>query len=89
MQKYIRNSKIVFRTLDDELILINNELDTIFNLNPIGAAVWTFLEEPRSAEEIINTLVLAFPDKNEDEIRSDILHLLDQFLDKELLFTYT
>lgn len=83
--KLIRNPKIVNRSLEDELILVNNEMDSIFNLNPIGSAVWSFLQEPRSLEEIINTLILAFPDMQERQIRTDTINLINQLIEQELV----
>ncbi|NNK94002.1 MAG: PqqD family protein [Desulfobacterales bacterium] len=84
-QKLIRNPKIVDRSLEDELILVNNEVDSIFNLNPIGSSVWSFLQEPRSLEEIINTLILAFPDMQERQIRTDTTNLINQLVEQELV----
>ena len=84
-EKIIRNHRIVDRSLEDEILLVNNEIDSIFNLNPIGAAVWNFLREPRSLEEIINTLVLAFPDMQESQIRADTTNLINQLIEKELV----
>lgn len=82
---YIRSPNILEKTLDDELLLIDNETDMIFNLNPVGTAVWRFLDTPRETDEIMAVLGAAFPDIPKEKIREDISHLLDQLADRKLL----
>ena len=85
---YGRSPSILEKPLDDELLLIDNEADVIFNLNPLGTAVWRFLDTPREADEIIEVLGAAFPDIPEEQIREDILLLLGQLVDRELLVVH-
>ncbi len=85
---YGRSPSILGKALDDELLLIDNEADVIFNLNPLGTAVWRFLDTPREAGEIIEVLGAAFPDIPEEQIREDTLSLLGQLVDRELLVVH-
>lgn len=82
---YVRSTSILEKTLDDELLLIDKGTDVIFNLNPLGTAVWGFLETPRKTDEIIDVLCAAFPNIPEVQIREDTLLLLEQLVDRELL----
>ena len=41
---YVKRTKILEKILDDELLLIDNEADVIFNLNPLGTAVWRLID---------------------------------------------
>ena len=82
---YVRNPEILDKRLDDELLLIDDASDVIFNLNPIGTAVWHFLERPREAEEILDVLYAAFPDVPSEQINRDTELLLTQLLDRNLI----
>ena len=82
---YVKRTKILEKRLDDELLLIDNEADVIFNLNPLGTAVWRFLETPRKIDEILEVLGAAFPDIPEAQIKEDTLFLLGQLVDSQLL----
>ena len=82
---YVRSSRVLEKKLDDELLLIDNETDVIFNLNPLGTAVWRFLETPRKLDEILEVLCAAFPDIPEVQIKDDTLLLLGQLVDSQLL----
>lgn len=85
---YVRSTKILEKTLDDELLLIDGDTDVILNLNPLGTAVWRFLVTPRETNEIIEVLCAAFPDIPEEQIREDTSRLLDQLVDRQLLVVH-
>ena len=82
---YFRSTRVLEKKLDDELLLIDNETDVIFNLNPLGTAVWRFLETPKTADEIMEVLCNAFPDIPEVQIREDTSRLLGQLVYRGLL----
>jgi len=82
---YARNPDIIVRSLDDEVLLVDNETDAIFNLNPIGTAIWQFLQIPKKDEEIIETLKLAFPDSSPQQIVTDTKNLLRQLVERDLV----
>ncbi len=84
-QIYVRNPEIVEKVLDDEVLLIDEAKDVIFNLNPIGTAVWNFLESPRKLSEILQVLHAAFPDIPGEQISRDTDLLLAQLKDRRLI----
>ena len=84
-QIYIRNPDIIEKRLDDELLLIDDAEDVIFNLNPVGTAVWHFLESPRTRPEILHVLYAAFPDIPTQQIDRDTDVLLTQLQDRRLV----
>jgi hypothetical protein len=84
-QIYVRNPEILEKRLDDELLLVDNGSDVIFNLNPIGTAVWQFLESPRGADEIMDVLYSAFPDVPREQICEDTDLLLAQLVNRNLI----
>lgn len=85
VSSYVRTPGILEKKLDDELLLIDNETDVIFNLNPLGTAVWRFLDTPRQTDEIMAVLGAAFPGVPKEKISEDISRLLGQLVDCKLL----
>lgn len=82
---YIRKPGIIEKSLDDEVLLIDEVTDSIFNLNHMGTVVWNLLQEPRKSEEIIDVLTAAFPDVSSEIIIEDTNQLLNRLVDKGLL----
>ena len=82
---YTRNPRVIEKSLDDEILLIDEVSDSIFNLNQMGTAVWNLLQEPRTSEEIVEVIVTAFPEVSSDKIAEDINQLLKRLADKGLL----
>ncbi len=83
---YIQKSEgIEVRSVDDEVLVIDEVIGGIFNLNPVGAAVWKLLEYPTTAEQIVETLVAAFPQVSQQRIIEDVQSLLLQFEGKDLI----
>lgn len=81
----MRRSGIIVKSLDDEVLLIDEVTDSIFNLNQMGTAVWNLLNEPRTIEEIVEVLQAAFPDVSTEIIAEDTNQLLNRLVDKGLL----
>lgn len=70
--RFQRNSTIGFTVVDDETFLIEPESQEVFYLDPVSSALWRLLEEPRTAEEMVELFVAAFPDRPAEEISRDI-----------------
>lgn len=82
---YTRRPGIIVKSLEDEVLLIDEVTDSIFNLNQMGTAVWNLLNEPRTIEEIVVVLQAAFPDISPEIIKKDTNRLLERLVDKGLL----
>ncbi len=67
------------------MFLADGQGATIHYLNPIGAAIWSLLAEPMTADEITNLLMTAFPDLERGSIESDLHSLIDELLSRNLL----
>ncbi|WP_163338306.1 PqqD family protein [Desulfopila sp. IMCC35008] len=74
------------RCIDDELLLMDEQAGTIFNLNSIGAAVWRLLEQPKSPVEIIQVLAAAFPGVAKKQVEKDVYELIGKLNDMGLVF---
>lgn len=83
---FIRRSEgIEVRSIDDEILVIDEVAGVIFNLNPTGAAVWKLLESPTSCEQIVAVLTTAFPEISEQQIVKDVQVILKQLEEKGLV----
>ena len=76
LARLTRNPEIVAREIDDIVFLVGTDNDTVYHLNPIGAAIWRMLAEPVSAPEMTQTLAAAFPGTPAEQLSSDVEKLI-------------
>ncbi len=81
MEKYFRNQQIIDGELDDNQVMMHLGKGKYFGLNPVGKRVWELLEQPKSFEEIIETLVAEF---NVEKQRC--INEVGEFLEKALKY---
>ena len=74
---YVRNSKIVERSIDDTVYLVNPDTDIVFYLNSIGTGIWHLLKEPISVLDATNIVQQAFPDLPPNKIARDVSKLFN------------
>ena len=82
---YTRKFGVIAKSLADEVLLIDQDTDAIFNLNLMGTVIWNYLREPRSGDQIQDILTAAFPDVPAETIAADTNQLLQRLVDKGLL----
>jgi len=83
---FIRRSEgIEVRSIDDEILVIDDAAGVILNLNPTGAAVWKLLESPTCCEQIVAVLTAAFPEIAKQQIAEDVQTILDQLEERGLI----
>jgi hypothetical protein len=82
---YTKNRAIVERKIDKAQLLVNPQTESIFHLNQMGSAIWRLLEHPTTVDEIINTVIVAFPESAEDLVKSDVQRIFRQFVKKNLI----
>ena len=74
---YVRNSKIVERSIDDTVFLVNPDTDIVFYLNSIGTGILHLLKEPISVLDATNIVQQAFPDLPPNKIARDVSKLFN------------
>jgi len=67
-----RNPDIIRLEIDDTVFLVGTDNDSVFHLNPIGAAIWKLLAKSANEEDVTQTLVEAFPDLPTEQVNSDV-----------------
>lgn len=73
---FVRGSGVVERTVDDAVFLVGPENETVFHLNPLGAAVWRLLADPVSIDDVIGLLATAYPNVAIARIEADVSRLM-------------
>ena len=70
-----RNDAIVFTDLDDIIVMMDVDEGQYYELDQIGARIWTLLETGRSAADLCDALSAEF-DVDPDTCRRDTLEFL-------------
>ena len=70
-----RNEAIVFTDLDDTIVMMDVDEGQYYELDPIGAKIWSLIESPRPVVEICDALTGEF-DVDPDTCRDDTLEFL-------------
>ena len=82
---YRRNLGVETRQLGDELLVVNERDDTIFNLNHFGAVIWQQLEDGANPQQIIALLTTAFPEIAPARLEKDVVEIIAKLLGEGLL----
>jgi len=84
-QRFVRRPDIAVRELDHELFLVGADNRSIYQLNPIAAALWRLLDEPMPVEEAVGVLCEAFPEIDAARIEGDVSALFADLVERGLL----
>lgn len=85
INKVQRNNDCVAAMVADELVVLSVDLGRYFGLNPTAARVWELLEQPRTMEELCDSLAEEY-EIQPDACRLEVTALLED-LQKEGLVT--
>lgn len=65
--------------LGGRLYLADPDGCSIHGTDPLSEAIWTIMEDPVSAEDIVNLLAAAFTDVDRSRIEADVIALIGHF----------
>lgn len=82
--KYRVPAHVHFRSIHDEVVILDTRTDTYLGLNDTAAAAWSVLSSGGSSETAIEELTTRF-DVSPDVATSDVVALIRDLLDRELL----
>jgi len=85
---YIRNPRIVQRSIDDTVFLVNTETDAIFHLNQVGTTIWQLLTEPIEISKAVAIVQQAFPDVQPNNIAEDVSKLINEMIEGNLVICH-
>jgi hypothetical protein len=70
--------------LGDEVAILNTKNGVYYSLNPVGATIWSLIQEPRSVRDVCEALVTQY-DVEPDRCEHDAIALLQQLAENELI----
>lgn len=70
--------------LDGEAVILNLADGVYYGLNPVGASVWTLLEQPRTVAELRDAIVAEY-DVDAPTAEADLRALLDELAGRGLV----
>ena len=65
--------------LGGEAAILNLKNSVYYGLDPVGARVWTLLQQPKSVKELCDAIVQEF-EVTPEQCESDLFALLDQLM---------
>ena len=65
MLQFVRSTSVVSRVIADETLIVPvrrgvGDLTSIYSLNPVGSAIWNALSEPKTKNQILETIQKEF-----------------------------
>ena len=70
--------------LGDEAVILHPGSGTYYGLNPVGAAVWSLIQQPRSVPELLDHLLQEF-DVEAGQCERDLLRVLQDMASAGLI----
>jgi hypothetical protein len=75
---------VIHRDLDGEAVILNLKSGIYFGLDPVGTRMWTLISDLREPAKVLEALLSEY-DVEEDRLRSDLDHLIEQLVSHGLL----
>lgn len=57
METFKRSDDLLGATVGEELLMMSIEQGNYYSLNPVAARIWTLLEQPRTLDELVASLM--------------------------------
>ena len=72
-----RSARILYSELDDAVTMMNVESGKYYSLKDIGARIWALLEQPMSAEQVCDQLMVEYRVERE-RCEGDVIGVMRQ-----------
>ena len=87
--RFVRNHDVVARKIQGELIIVPvrrgvGDLNSLYTLNPVGAALWDFMNEGHTVSEMVERVCEEF-EVTAAQARQDIESFLDSLMQEHLV----
>ena len=70
--------------VEDEVVILGLKDGVYYGLNPVGAFIWNFIQEPKNVAEIRDAVLDEY-NVSEKVCENDLMELLAELLDKGLV----
>jgi Coenzyme PQQ synthesis protein D (PqqD) len=77
-------SDVIFRTVGDEIVLLNLKTELYLGTDAVGSRIWTVLTESDSIQSAYDALLTEF-DVEASELRRDLEQFIGQLLEQGLV----
>lgn len=84
-QRLKQKSGLVWREVDDGVVIVSPAGGEVRALNNLGSVIWTLLDGSNTAKEIIADLQSRFPTIPEHQLQNDYLIFVESLLERDLL----
>jgi coenzyme PQQ synthesis protein D (PqqD) len=78
--------EVMCRTVGDEAVILNMKKQTYFGLDPIGARMWTVLNESGSIQTALESLLKEY-EVSEPQLRKDLEEFVEKLVEQGLVST--
>jgi hypothetical protein len=75
---------VMFRTVDDESVLLDLKSETYLGLDPVGTRMWTLLTRSGSIQEAYEALLREY-DVDPDRLRADLEDFVQKLVANDLV----
>lgn len=80
----VASSEQVFSNLDGEAVILNLRDEKYYGLDPIGARIWSLIQQPATVSEVCGTLMREY-EVEAAQCECDVLALLQSLADVGLV----
>ena len=80
-----KNSQVVAKAKDEDLMLLNTETAEIITLNFVAAFIWSSIDGVKTLDEIIKALHEKFPDATVDDLKQDVGRVIQRLRSKKFI----
>ena len=84
MATKLRPTRLSWRVIDDEVVVLDLQHDEYFTLNAAGAAVWHLLVDGATVEQLVDALMARF-DVDADAAARDAAAFVASLRERDLL----
>jgi hypothetical protein len=81
--RLVHNSRVVYRVIDGEAVLVDPAIGKVRVLNELGGRIWELIDGQRTLAEIV-ALICQEYDVPPDQVTSDVLAFLEELTRKGL-----
>ncbi len=74
----------VSRELGDEAVILGLDESVYYGLNPVGARIWSLIQEPRRVSAVCETITAEY-DVEPERCRRDVIGLLTDLAEQRLI----
>jgi hypothetical protein len=84
---FVASPRHVACEVSGEVVILHLDDGVYYSLNPVGARVWSLLQEPRTTDQLVSAVVKEF-DVGADRCRADLVELLDALRARALVVPF-